>query len=271
MLGAPTRSVSASARQVRARTPVSLDHNPFCPSCKDEPESEPVVVVDPDAPFGGAPQTALPLALLATMEASPASLSLATISNEGRSGAFMAGDVVLPGVRIRRIASGTVVLDNRGRAEVLGVDMRRKLEPKKKPRREPKKKRTKKRRRPWEIEGARDAIDCDGAKCTVERAFVRELVANPAALARQARVRPYARAGVEGFRLTRVRRGTLPRLLGLRSGDVVTEVNGRALKTMDAALTMASRLATASHLSVDVARRRRGKTNPITIEIQIVS
>jgi type II secretory pathway component PulC len=84
----------------------------------------------------------------------------------------------------------------------------------------------------------------------VERKFVDELMANPAALATQAAVR----ATGDGFQLTRVRAGSLPALLGLQRGDVLTEVNGQSLDSVDKVLTMATKLRRASTLEVTLMR-----------------
>jgi len=248
-------------------TAATLDYNPFCPECVPETESEVEVPIDPDAPFVGATQTELPLELVATMEAAPPGRSIATLAGPEGTGAFAAGDRVLPGVRLARVQEGAVLLQRGAALEYLEMG----AEPAKPKKLSPRPKPTTERRRPWELEGARDAVECNGWTCTVERSFIESLTRNPAQLASQARVRPYARDGLRGFRFSRVRTGTLPQLLGLRSGDVVTEVNGRHLETMDAALAMASRLRTSSHLSIGLTRNRGGERLPLRLEIQIVS
>ena len=260
-----TRPALASA----GRTPTrhAIDYNPFCPECVETPEVE-VAPSDPDAPFEGAARTELPLELVATMEAAPPGRSIATLAGAEGTGAFAAGDRVLPGVRLVLVEEGAVLLQRGGALEYLEMGAEPVAKPKKaQSRRKP----TTDRRRPWELEGAREAVECNGWNCTVERSFIESLTRNPAQLASQARVRPYARDGLRGFRFSRVRTGTLPQLLGLRSGDVVTEVNGRHLETMDAALAMASRLRTSSHLSIGLTRNRGGERLPLRLEIQIVS
>ncbi len=263
----PASSRTRPRTAVPMQAPLEFEHNPFCPDC-----------VEPDAPAGepstaeqGPVASALPLQLLATMESEPPAPSLATLAASGWTGAFAVGDVVMPGVRLARVDQGVVLLDHEGSLELLEIG----AEPSKpKLPREPKAKTTRStssRRRAWEIEGAEDAVDCDGWQCTIEREFIETLTRNPALLTSQARALPYSSEGLRGFRLSRVRRGTLPQLLGLRSGDVVTEINGRALETMDAALMMASRLRSSSHLSVALTRNRGGERYGHQLEIQIVS
>ncbi|MGB1275869.1 MAG: hypothetical protein ACPG77_08970, partial [Nannocystaceae bacterium] len=113
-----------------------------------------------------------------------------------------------------------------------------------------------------------DAINCDesGNQCTVERAFVEKLLKNPMALAKQARVIPSIKDGENrGFKFYGIRKGSLPRLLNLKNGDLLTSVNGTDLKTVDQAMGLYTKLRNASHLSVTIDRN--GKT--ITKEIDI--
>jgi S1-C subfamily serine protease len=53
--------------------------------------------------------------------------------------------------------------------------------------------------------------------------------------------------------------------IGLRAGDRVTAVDGRALRTLDDAAGLYARLATATALTVDVARG----SERITLRVQV--
>ena len=119
-----------------------------------------------------------------------------------------------------------------------------------------------------EIPGAAEAINCPNENtCTVERAFVEKLMANPALLAKQARIVPKQKDGeVLGYKLYGIRRGSLPKLLGLKNGDMVTAVNGEDLKSMDKAMALYTKLRRASNLSVSI--ERKGKTVNKEIQIQ---
>ena len=75
--------------------------------------------------------------------------------------------------------------------------------------------------------------------CTVERSFVNKVVANPALLAKQARVVPSRKNGeTRGYKLYGIRRGTLPKLLGFRNGDMIAEINGHQLTSIDEAMSL---------------------------------
>ena len=117
------------------------------------------------------------------------------------------------------------------------------------------------------IDGADDAINCpDENTCVVERAFVEQLMSNPAMLAKQARIVPSQRDGeTQGFKFYGIRRGSLPKLLGLKNGDMLTEVNGEEIRSVDKAMSLAMKLRRASNLSVTLVR----KGKQITKEIQI--
>ena len=101
----------------------------------------------------------------------------------------------------------------------------------------------------------------------VERAFVEQLLANPALLAKQARIVPKQKDDeVLGYKLYGIRRGSLPKLLGLKNGDMITAVNGEELKGMDKAMALYTKLRRASNLSISI--ERKGQTVNKEIQIQ---
>ncbi|MCA9655629.1 MAG: hypothetical protein H6712_01240 [Myxococcales bacterium] len=122
-----------------------------------------------------------------------------------------------------------------------------------------------------EIEGAAEGIQCtepaiDRIECSIDRAFLDHLMANPALLTRQARVVPSQRDGVvQGFKLYGIRRGSLPKLLGLENGDMLVSINGDEIDGIDAAMELYTKLRKAKRFLVEV--ERRGKPLALTIEI----
>ena len=256
--------------------------NMFCPDCNAESASPlptpDLRVLSGDGQLLGMrlsaheQRTERPLALLATMEfpARGAEHSLCTVEHveTGRVGVFGQNDPILPGVELALVDRGLIHLRSAEGYEYLPLrqpETKRKNKRRKTKKKEKKEK--KKKRRKYEIPGADDAIACSGKTCTIERAFVEKLLAKPSLLARQAKVRPKAKDGdMLGFRLYRVRRKSLPRLLQLRSGDLLTSVNGRELDSMDAAMKMYRELRHASHLTLEV--ERRGKTLQMQYAIQ---
>ncbi len=249
-------------------------HNIFCPSCVPVVETP---LAEVPAPLGGRPdgiqpgevKSSLALQLLATMESTEPDLSLATIydADVQITGAYRRGNAIRSGVVVVGVDTGLVHLRNGAQLEYLTVDddapvaVRPSTAPKTDDKEKPKKKSK------YAIDGAEDAINCpDENTCVVERAFVEQLMSNPAMLAKQARIVPSQRDGeTQGFKFYGIRRGSLPKLLGLKNGDMLTEVNGEEIRSVDKAMSLAMKLRRASNLSVTLVR----KGKPITKEIQI--
>jgi type II secretion system protein C len=256
-------------------------HNLFCPTCVPE-----VPVAEAGASGGatgpvdasgrptgpviqpGETKSKLPLRLMATMEAVDPEHSFATIlDNEaGVSGLYGRGDLVRTGVVVMSIDQGLVHLRNNAALEYLelGDDAPPPVvaaAPKEDEKEEAKPEDDR------SIPGAEEAINCPTEDtCTVERAFVEKLMANPALLAKQARIVPKQKDDeILGYKLYGIRRGSLPKLLGMKNGDMLTAVNGEELKSMDKAMGLYTKLRRASNLSVSI--ERKGKI--ITKEIQI--
>lgn len=112
-----------------------------------------------------------------------------------------------------------------------------------------------------EIEGAAEGIECREAKgdrweCTIDRAFIDHVLANPALLAKQARVVPSLRDGeTRGYRLYGIRPGTLPKLLSFKNGDMITAVNGTPLDSIDAAMELYTKLRKAKSFEIEIERK----------------
>jgi len=122
-----------------------------------------------------------------------------------------------------------------------------------------------------EIEGAAEGIQCtesseSHAKCSIDRAFLDHLLANPALLARQARVVPSQRDGVtRGFKLYGIRRGSLPKLLLIKNGDLIKTINDEEMNSIDQAMAVYTKLRRATLFDVEIER----KGMPFTLEIEI--
>ncbi len=112
---------------------------------------------------------------------------------------------------------------------------------------------------PRAIPGAEEAITCvgdDPKTCTIDRTFVDKVLANPAQLTRQARIVPAIRDGdARGFKLYGIRPGSLPKLLGMKNGDMVTHVNDEALTSITRALDIYNKLRTATKLRLLFERK----------------
>jgi general secretion pathway protein C len=205
----------------------------------------------------------LPLMLLATMESDDPDYSMATILNTQTQtlAAFAVHDEMQAGVTLTRVERGRVVFMHGQQAEYIeigGTPPPVPAQPKVAAGVKP---------TPSTQPGAETAINCsDENNCTVDRAFVEKLLANPASLTKEARVVPAIRNGeTKGFKFYGIRPGSLPKMLGVKNGDMVTMVNGIELKGLDQAMGLYSKLRNASHLSVTI--ERKGK--PVQKEIDI--
>ncbi len=271
-VGSSRASKDRASEQVRK-------FNVFCPSCVPV-EPEPGVSADgprtPSFDAQGRPvgpvlqpgevRSGLPLRLQATMESSDPMLSLATVydAESGAIGLYGVDDVIRPGVVVTGVDQGLVHLRNNAALEYveIGAVVPEPVAAAPVVKDEPKEDVPADDRT---IPGAEDSINCPNENlCIVERAFVESLISNPMSLAKQARIVP-AKDGEVGFKFYGIRRGSLPKLLGLKNGDKLIAVNGEDLVGIDQAMGLYGKLRRASNLQVTI--ERKGKT--INKEIQI--
>jgi S1-C subfamily serine protease len=95
------------------------------------------------------------------------------------------------------------------------------------------------------------------------------LLDDPAQLATLARVIPHRDAAGEadGFRLSAIRAGSLLDRLGVKNGDIVHTVNGRAVTTVEAAVSLAAELEAARPAELRLSLTRRGEPLELTIPV----
>jgi general secretion pathway protein C len=235
--------------------------NMFCPGCVPvvpEAGQQPTTSAVPGVPLGTV-ASRLPLMLLATMESDDPEYSMATILHTDSNvlAPYAVNDTIRAGVTVSQVARGRVVLRNGAQLEYLdiGVAPPPTSATAAVPAAVPVPEANENSR---EIEGAAESISCDGEmnSCTVERAFVEKLLANPAQLAKQARIVPAVRDGeTKGYKFYGIRPGSLPKLLGIKNGDLLTSVNGHQLESLDQAMDLYNKLRRASHLSVTIERK----------------
>jgi general secretion pathway protein C len=98
------------------------------------------------------------------------------------------------------------------------------------------------------------AVRCESeTRCTIDRAYVETLAIDPTALMKQARIVP----GMHD--------GTMPKALGLKNGDLVRSVDGKALTSMDETMKIFTELRHARTFTLEL--ERRGSPLALTIEI----
>lgn len=222
---------------------------------------EPPVDPEPPGPGGPCARADAPLALLATMVAEPAAASRAVIQ-EGRGSE--GGRIVRPGSRLE---DGVVTAIYRQRAVIHRAGAYACIElgaaPPERPRRRSK------ARRP----GSRAKVDVSRLvkkigthRYRVDAGAVTGWIDDPMSVGRQIAVRPISRDGrMTGVKIRRVKRDTVFEAIGVRRGDVLTAVNGRAIDSPTRALELFEALKSSRDLVFRLERRGR----PIEIEVEI--
>jgi general secretion pathway protein C len=121
--------------------------------------------------------------------------------------------------------------------------------------------------RPQDEAAAAAAVRCESeTRCTIDRAYVETLAIDPTALMKQARIVPGMHDGtMQGYKLYGIRRGSLPKALGLKNGDLVRSVDGKALTSMDETMKIFTELRHARTFTLEL--ERRGSPLALTIEI----
>lgn len=100
----------------------------------------------------------------------------------------------------------------------------------------------------------------------VPRTVVDQVLANPMAMARGARILPALSLGkTEGFKLYAIRPTSVYAKLGFSNGDLVREINGFTLDGPDKLLEIYTKLRDATSLEIELTRRGRDETLRIEI------
>lgn len=272
-------ALAAAATQPKPRAGVTRDrsrqaaattlggYNPFCPTCVPTPPAGPELLAQGGTAEPGALATVatkLPLRLSATMEAASPSESLATVFDVERGivGVYGVGDEIRAGVVVTAVEAGRVHIRRDVGLELIELGVAPEPAPAKPVEEKEPKAETKPK---GEGDGSLDAIQCaSDRECVVERAFVEDVLANPAKFAAQApRMMP---APDGGFKVAGVRKNSLASKLGLKNGDVLLAVNGETLGGIDDAIGLVTKLRRASNLSVTI--ERKGATVEKHIEIR---
>ncbi|MBL9014684.1 MAG: hypothetical protein JNL83_10940 [Myxococcales bacterium] len=238
--------------------------NMFCSECAPPEPVANAANSDPSSIVN----TSLPLTLVATNVAVPATDSYATVINteNQKQGAFGVGDQ-LPGAsgKVKEIHYKYVDFENAGRTErlvLVGVT----------PPPAPVATTTP---TPTPSDGGGDDLQAsidngikkiDDSTYEIDKKLVDQVLANPMAVAKGARVVPAVKNGKpDGFKLYAIRPSSVYAKLGLTNGDTIQSINGFELTTADKALEVYTKLREATSLEMEVTRR--GK--PVTLKYTI--
>jgi general secretion pathway protein C len=109
--------------------------------------------------------------------------------------------------------------------------------------------------------------DATVEKISVQRDQINAAVQDINTLMKQVRIRPHFTNGEpDGLRLTGIRPNSIFYRMGLKSGDVITGVDGKNIVSVDDALKFYQNLQSSSDVKVDIKRMGRSKTLDYHIE-----
>jgi len=196
----------------------------------------------------GGHRTDLKIVLLATVVAEPDIYSSALIAEEsdGLSQGYGVGDELMGEATIFKIEQKKVYLKrNDGSIEYVDMEMGAGQSGGEGP-----------------PSGDGDVASADSNHFVVERSMLDEALKNPEALAGQIRVVPHKGSDgeIDGYRLSGIRKGSMFEKLGIKNGDIVHSVNGKALTSTNAALDAYNGLQNENSFSFEITRRSKRQT-----------
>ena len=257
-------SKPAVAVRSKAGQPLS-DRDMFCSDCKPvAPPPGSDVAVAP----GGVVPTQLHLQLIATSISTKDEDSFATILNTDTAsqGGYFIGDKIPSAGVVKEIKYKYVDFDNpttnrRERISLLG-DAPPPAQPPPAVAQAP--------ANPEDEMAAAVAAGVkkiDDNNYEISRALVEQVLANPMAMSKGARVVPSSKDGKpNGFKLYAIRPGSVYSEIGLANGDTIHAINGFDLGSPDKALEVYTKIKEATSLTVAVTRRGKETTINYTIK-----
>ncbi len=102
---------------------------------------------------------------------------------------------------------------------------------------------------------------------TLKRSIMEKATGNLNNLMRQVKIRPHFKNGKpDGLTLSGIRHSSLFDNMGLKSGDIITEVDGKTIVSLDDALKLYKGMKSSSNIQLKLKRRGRDKTIDYYIE-----
>lgn len=102
---------------------------------------------------------------------------------------------------------------------------------------------------------------------TLKRSLIETAVKDVNKLMKQIRIRPHFTNGEpDGFRLTGIRPNSIFYKMGLKSGDIISGVDGKTIESVDDALKFYQNLQSSPNMQLQIKRRGRMKTIDYNIE-----
>lgn len=209
------------------------------------------IAAKPKQEVSDAPETRLNLTLAGIILHDEPSLSRALISSSsGKQKSYAIGDTIDgSNAEVHEIHDDRVVLERAGRYETLRLQ---KLVAS-------------------SASGNRSTTAIQtptvGSEVTTELKSVREeILKDPSKAGDFIRVRPvYSKGQLKGYRIYPGKNRALFTKVGLRSGDLVTAMNGQSLNDPQKAFSMLSALSSATSISLEL--ERRGRTETVSVDL----
>lgn len=226
-----------------------------------ELEAVEAVSAQPDDVDLEAKETRLSLKLLGIMQSSDPSRGHAIIQHQSKSELYAVGDPipVSRGVTLSKVLSDRVIIDNAGNFESIFLwdeANQKVLRPSAKKAAKPQK--------------AKDKIDHRGnAELTkIASQYKQKLLADPMSMADVMRFSPSkdSNGDLQGYKVSPGRDRKNFKAFGLKSGDIITAVNGIELNTQSNAMKVYQDLTSASEASFDILRRGESLNLSISLE-----
>lgn len=171
-----------------------------------------------------------------------------------RQNLYRIGDTI-QNASIKMILREKVVLRVDGKDEILGIEevpggSRASGRPSSVANRRSKKRRTTKRSRTEDSQNLR-----------LDRSRLRSAVANINNLMKNVTIRPHFKDGKpDGFRISGVRPSSFFNDMGLKSGDIITGVDGKKIESVDDAFKLYQNLQSSSNVELQIKRKGQEKT-----------
>lgn len=188
----------------------------------------------------GLKQTALNLILIGTVS-SGRDQNYAVIE-EGirkKQGLYKVGDTV-QGAEIKKILRQKVILRVGNNDEILTMAEKTKSDSSK---------------------GGTTAYSRSKKSISLTPSDIQKSLENVGALLSQARIQPHFKGGrPDGFRLSRIKPGTIFTKMGFKNGDIVHRINNKPIKTTNDIVTFYQNLRSGQKISLEITRRGRKET-----------
>jgi len=215
------------------------------------------VEAEAEAESGGEEATRLDVELTGTIVSDPASYSAAFIVESGKSSAWAYGiGQKVQGAEIVEILEDRVRLKVNGRDEWLMMGGKKKERTISAPA----------NRR--EVEDQEKIAQTGDNQFELERSLVDKQLEDLDGLAKMGRALLHRGPDgqYDGYRLSAIRRGSLPDQMGIRNGDIIHSINGIEMNSLEGAMEAYEKLRNEGNLQVEITRR--GKPEKLNYNIK---